>query len=64
MKVVNLLQKNLNKKAKIKKLMLQKGDIIKTHSSIEKIKKYSGYSPKIFINNGVEDFIKWYKKFF
>ena len=64
MKVVNLLQKNLNKKAKIKKLKLQKGDIIKTHSSVEKLKKYSGYSPKIFIKNGVEDFIKWYKKFF
>ena len=53
----------LNKKAKKNYVSLQKGDIIKTHSSIEKLKKYSGYSPKIFINNGVEEFIKWYKKF-
>ena len=47
-------------KAKIKKLPLQSGDIIKTHSSIKKIKKFYGYNPKTSYKEGV----KYLRKFF
>ena len=36
----------MHKISKTKKLPLQVGDIIKTHSNINKLKKYSGYKPK------------------
>jgi len=58
------IEKNLNKTSKIKNLPLQIGDIIKTHSSISKIKKYTGYKPKTDIETGIGKFIEWYKDYY
>ena len=58
---LNEIEKNLGLKAKIKKLPLQAGDIIKTHSSIKKISKYYGYRPKTSYKKGIKKFIDWFK---
>ena len=58
------IEKNLNKKSKIKKLPLQVGDILKTHSNINKLKKYTGYNPKTNIDNGIKKFIEWFKDYY
>ena len=46
---LHLIEKNLNKEAIIKNLLLQKGDVKKTHASVKSLKKYSFYRPKINI---------------
>ncbi len=61
---LSLIEKKLNKKAKIKNLNLQKGDIFKTHSDIKLLKRYSNYNPKINIEEGVSKFIDWFKKYY
>ena len=58
------IENNLNKKAKIKNLPLQLGDVKKTHSSINKLHKYSSYQPKTNIKKGIKNFINWYKKYY
>ena len=58
------IENNLNKISKTKKLPLQVGDIIKTHSNINKLKKYSGYKPKTNIKIGISRFIEWYKDYY
>ena len=58
------IEKNLNKNSKTKKLPLQVGDIVKTHSNINKLKKYTGYKPKTNIKNGISRFIEWYKDYY
>ena len=58
------IEKNLNKISKTKKLPLQVGDIIKTHSNINKLKKYTGYKPKTSIKIGISRFIEWYKDYY
>ncbi|MDC2978535.1 NAD-dependent epimerase/dehydratase family protein [Pelagibacteraceae bacterium] len=58
------IEKNLNKKSKIKRLPLQVGDILKTHSNINKLKKYTGYNPKTNIDNGIKKFIEWFKDYY
>ncbi len=58
------IEKNLNKVSKVKKKPLQAGDIIKTHSNVNKLKKYTGYKPKTNINTGVSKFIEWYKEYY
>ncbi len=58
------IENNLNRTSKIKKLPLQIGDIVKTHSNIKKLKKYTGYKPKININIGIAKFIEWYKDYY
>ncbi len=61
---LKFIEKKLNRSSSIKKLPLQIGDIIKTHSDIKKLKKYTGYNPKTNINTGVNKFIEWYKDYY
>ena len=61
---LKIIEKHLNKKAKIKNFPLQPGDVKKTHASINKLKKYSSYSPKTDIDLGIKKFIDWYRKYF
>jgi len=58
------IEKHLNKRARIKKLPTQLGDVIKTHSSIKKISKFSNYKPKTNIDIGIKKFIEWYKDYY
>ncbi|MDP8218860.1 MAG: GDP-mannose 4,6-dehydratase [Candidatus Theseobacter exili] len=59
--LIDLIQKNMGKKAKIKKYSLQPGDVPITYASIEKAKKLIGYSPKVSIQEGIFRFCQWYK---
>ena len=64
MSYLNSIEKKLNKKAKIKMIPLQLGDIKKTHSDVSLLNKYSGYSPTTDIDKGVSDFIDWYLEYY
>ncbi len=61
---LKFIEKKLNSKAKVKKLPLQMGDIIKTHSNIKKLKNYTNYKPKTNIEVGISKFIEWYKDYY
>ena len=58
------IERNLNKISKTKKMPLQVGDILKTHSNINKLKKYTSYKPKTNIKIGISRFIEWYKDYY
>jgi UDP-glucuronate 4-epimerase len=58
------IEKKLGRKALIKKLPLQKGDIIKTHSDINSLNNFSNYKPKTNIQEGVGKFIDWFIKYY
>ena len=60
---IKLIEKYLNKKAKVKYLKLQKGDIYKTEASLEKIKKHINYLPKYNVNLGIKKFMTWFKAY-
>lgn len=63
MKLVNLLEKYLEKPAiKIYKEM-QPGDVLKTYADIEKSQKMLHFQPKISLEVGLEKFIHWYKQY-
>ncbi len=64
MKYIKVIEKYLNKKAKIKFMPLQKGDVKYVSSSINKIKKELGYYPKVSVEEGVKKFIDWYKNYY
>ena len=63
-KFLLLIELNLGKKAIINKLPLQLGDVYKTHSSIKKINKLVNYKPKMSIENGIKEFVHWYKSYY
>ncbi len=61
---IKLIEKNLNKKSKKNYLSLQKGDVIKTHSSLNWSYKIIKYKPKIKPQVGVKLFLEWFKKYY
>ena len=59
--LILLIENELNKKAKIKRLPDQSGDVPITYADISKAKKLLGYAPDVFIDEGIKRFVEWYK---
>ena len=59
-----IIEKYLNKKAKINNMPLQQGDIIKTHSDIKSLNNFSGYSAKTDIEEGIAKFADWFIRYY
>ncbi len=60
MKVVSLIEKKLNRKAMIKYLGMQLGDVKKTYADIDYSKKMIGFKPKTKIEDGIDSFLNWF----
>ena len=66
-KFISLIEKNLKKKSKLIKKPLQRGDVLKTHSSINKISKYLFLKNKLISKNilkGIKEYVDWYKNYY
>lgn len=63
MTYVKLLEIYLNKRAKIKYLPKQKGDVKETFSNIKLIKNF-GYRPITNVKEGIKNFVDWYLSYY
>lgn len=61
-KFVEILEKCIGKKAEIKLKKLPPGDIKATYADISKAKKLLGWKPKTNIEEGLKEFVDWYKQ--
>jgi UDP-glucuronate 4-epimerase len=61
-KMIKTLEAEIRKKAKIEFLQEQLGDVQQTYANINKAKKILNYNPNYFFEDGIKEFIKWYKK--
>lgn len=61
-KMVEVIENSLGKKALINKMPMQPGDVQRTNADITKAKKMIGYNPETNFRDGIDKFIKWYKK--
>ena len=61
---LKIIEKNLNKKAKIKNLPYQIGDIYKTQANLDKLYRKIRYIPKIKIKVGIKSYINWFVKYY
>ncbi len=60
--LVGLLEKAIGKKANIKYLPDQPGDVTITYADISKAKQELDYNPQISIEEGIQEFVEWYMK--
>ena len=51
-------------KAKKNLISIQPGDVKKTFAAIQESKNDLSFSPKTKIKDGIQQFIKWYKKYY
>lgn len=59
-KMVETLERFLEKKAILNKLPLQQGDVNITYADISKAKNEIGYNPQYDFETGINKFIEWY----
>lgn len=63
MRYIEVLEKNLGKKAKKKMLPMQPGDVPKTVADIRKLRRL-GWKPTTRIDEGIKNFVEWYKEYY
>ena len=61
---IETLEHHLGKKAKKKMYPMQDGDVYKTYASVEKLKKAVGYEPSTDLDEGIRQFVTWYKEYY
>tara|TARA_Y100001970_G_scaffold6667_1_gene7664 strand:+ start:2134 stop:3093 length:960 start_codon:yes stop_codon:yes gene_type:complete len=61
--IISLIEKHLSKKAKIKKLPMQPGDVKRTFADIDHSIKMLNYQPQTSIEDGIPKFIDWYLEY-
>ena len=57
------IEKHCGRKAAIRYLPLQPGDVVETVADIAKLQKL-GYAPKTAIDEGVKAFVEWYRDYY
>jgi len=63
MKFVDLIEKKLGKKANKKMMPMQQGDVKINFADCSDLAEVTGYKPNTDIEEGVEQFIDWFKKY-
>lgn len=58
-KMIETIEKVLNKKAIIDRKPMQAGDVQRTSANVSKAKLLLGYEPKISFEQGVKNFVNW-----
>ncbi len=61
-KFISIIENHLGKKARIRKKPLPPGDVPITFADITKAARILGYKPKVDIEEGMRNFVEWYKK--
>ena len=64
MDYIEALENVLGKKAKINFLNLQPGDVPDTYANVDNLKKKLNYNPSTSVEEGVSNFVKWYREFY
>jgi len=60
---IELIEKNLDKKAVINYLPLQPGDVPETYANVDALIDYVDYSPSTPIEVGIKKFVDWYRDY-
>ena len=56
------IEENLGKKANVNLLPLQPGDVVATYADVEDLFTTFNFKPKYSIQEGVKNFVEWFKK--
>jgi len=61
---IGAIENALGKKAKMEMLPLQPGDVLNTYADINDLKEQFDYKPATPVEEGVANFVKWYREYF
>ncbi len=61
---IEVLEKNLGKTAEKNYLPLQDGDVPATYADVDPLMEEVGFKPSTTIEDGIRNFVKWYKDYY
>jgi UDP-glucuronate 4-epimerase len=64
LRFIEVLEEKLNKKAIKNFLPLQPGDVPATYADVDALIDAVGFKPNTSIEDGIENFVKWYKEYY
>jgi len=62
MELIGIIEDKMGKKANIKLMPWQQGDMQATCADLSKARDLLGYCPKVSLEDGIDMFIKWYRR--
>ena len=63
MRFIELIERSSNHKAEITFKPMQPGDVKETFADIEASRRDLGFAPKTPIDEGIPDFVEWYREY-
>ncbi len=60
--MINTIGRALGIEPKINQLPMQPGDVDRTYADVSKAKRLIGYEPKVTFEQGIKNFVEWYKQ--
>jgi len=60
-RLIELIASALGVEPKVERLPHQPGDVVRTYADISKARRVLGYDPRVNIEDGIVDFVEWYK---
>jgi UDP-glucuronate 4-epimerase len=63
MDFINAIETTMKRKAKFNFLPMQAGDVVRTSANLSKSRQVLGFSPKISVEKGIENFVKWFREY-
>lgn len=64
LRYIEVLERELGRKAQLEMLPLQPGDVPDTFSDCSSLMEQVGYSPHIDIEQGIAEFVRWYREYY
>jgi len=61
---IKAIEKALGKKAEMKMMDIQPGDVEKTWADVSSLKKDYGYNPGTPVESGIQHFVDWYREYY
>jgi UDP-glucuronate 4-epimerase len=61
---IHTLENSIGKKAELSLLPLQAGDVPATYADIDSLEEAIGFRPSTDLAAGIENFVRWYKKYY
>lgn len=61
---IELMEKELGMEAQKIMLPMQPGDVLATYADVEDLGRATGYRPSTSIENGVKEFVRWFKSYY
>ena len=64
MSYIETLERVLGKRAQLRMLPLQAGDVPSTNADIDALRRLIDFEPKIPVEVGIRQFVDWYRQYF